>query len=481
MLRISVILLCLWLLSVKLFSQAEFPVRDNLSHYYELKYLQKTDSLFDESIRPYYTNYLTDTLKKNFLLLPAIGSYAEFAKGDYPMFNNYFGGMFFYGHKKFSGWVLPYFYYSQSELYRHSLPGYISGFYSKYNFTGNSVYFADVLWEAEYNAAKFIRFYAGKGKLFLGEGNRSLWISGSGAPYNYFRGVVDVWHIKYVWQVGSGLDRDSLDYGVNTRRRKYFALHYLDWQATKWLNVQMFETVIWAQYSEKYRRGLEPAYINPIVFYRPVEFDIGSSDNVIMGGGLVLKPVKGLSLYSQLVLDEFKISEIRAKKGWWGNKFGLQAGIKYYLPKAYFLLEANAVRPFTYSHNLSISNYGIDRQPLAHPSGANFRELIFDSRFEVADNFYISLFGGYMQKGLNTDSVNYGGNIYWSYDYLRREYGNSLLSGVLFSEFYGGIGAGKFVGNALEIFGRAGYKSISVGSNLQKGFYFEAGVRSVFL
>ena len=306
-------------------------------------------------------------------------------------------------------------------------------------------------------------------------------MSGSGAPYNFFRGVVDVWHIKYVWQVGSGLDRDSLDYGVNTRRRKYFALHYLDWQATKWLNVQLFETVIWAQYSEKYRRGLELAYMNPIVFYRPIEFDMGSPDNVIMGGGIVLRPIKHLSLYSQLVLDEFKIKEIRAGRGWWGNKFGLQAGVKYYMPRAYFLVEANAVRPFTYSHNLPISNYGMDRQPLAHPAGANFVELVIDSRYLLNNDVYFSFYANYLRKGLNSDSINYGSDIYLSYDYQRREYGNELLSGLYYSKINLGVGVGKIIRGDIELFGRAGFQKTIVVNNDRDGFYFEAGIRSVFL
>jgi hypothetical protein len=481
MYRAIFLIISILLLSNKVFSQVEIPVRDDMSHYFQLKYLQVKDSIFDESIRPYYTSFFGDTSsRQKFILYPAIGSFVNFSKGSYPVFSNYFGGIGLYRNKRFTGWVLPYFYYSQSEIYHCVKPEYVRGFYSRYNYNENSLYFADVMWEAEFNASQFLKFYAGKGKLFLGEGINSLWISGSGAPYNYFRGIVDVWHIKYVWQIGSGYDKDSLYYGLNTRRRKYFALHYLDWEATNWLNVQLFETVIWAQYSDKYKRGLELAYMNPIIFYRPVEFDIGSADNVIMGGGLVLRPFKRLFLYSQLLLDEFKISEIRAKKGWWGNKFGLQGGVKYYLPKAYFIVEANAVRPFTYSHNYPISNYGMDRQPLAHPEGANFVEFLFDFRYKFKKDVYLSLYGGVLKKGLNTDSINYGSDIYWSYDYLRQEYGNRLLSGDLFSKYYVGIGGGKFVGNVLELYGRAGFRQVALNNELNRGFYFEAGIRSIF-
>ena len=39
-------------------------------------------------------------------------------------------------------------------------------------------------------------------------------------------------------------------------------------------------------------------------------------------------------------------------------------------------LETNIVRPYTYQHNDSIDNYSHYNQPLAHPLGANFAEVI---------------------------------------------------------------------------------------------------------
>ncbi len=36
-----------------------------------------------------------------------------------------------------------------------------------------------------------------------------------------------------------------------------------------------------------------------------------------------------IKFYSQFILDELTLSEFTKKDGWWGNKFGIQAGLKH--------------------------------------------------------------------------------------------------------------------------------------------------------
>ena len=93
-------------------------------------------------------------------------------------------------------------------------------------------------------------------------------------------------------------------------------------------------------------------------------------------------------MYGQLLLDEFKLSEVRAGDGWWGNKFGFQLGGKYIdafnIKNLDLQLEHNRVRPFTYSHGDSVANYTHYNMPLAHPLGANFQEVIGIARYQPA-------------------------------------------------------------------------------------------------
>ena len=90
--------------------------------------------------------------------------------------------------------------------------------------------------------------------------------------------------------------------------KKWNVMHYLDWSVTKWLNIGIFETIIWQnEDSLGVYRGFEFNYLNPVIFLRPVEFSVGSPDNVLMGITGKLTLFKNHILYGQLAIDEFKL------------------------------------------------------------------------------------------------------------------------------------------------------------------------------
>jgi len=102
-------------------------------------------------------------------------------------------------------------------------------------------------------------------------------------------------------------------------------------------------------------------------------------------------------LYGQFTLDEFNLDSLRRDINWWGNKYGVQAGIKAIdflgINQLDVQAEFNAVRPYTYAHTdtfpvdvgVSQSSYTNNSQPLAHPLGANFVEGILDVRYRVGN------------------------------------------------------------------------------------------------
>ncbi len=399
------------------YSQAELPYRSDMYHF--LKLFGKIDSI--STIRPASA---TATINGTSSTLRPLWSYGIQLETESHPQHSFLAGLLY---QKISG---KFFIEATPYLYGGTLNGreYIPGFPTKF-LKKTPTYFslADIRWKLAYQPAPYIDFSAGKGKLFLGDGYRSLLLSDQGGPYYYFRGLVNVWHIQYVWQIAGGYDRDSLYFGIEDHHLKYFAMHYLEWQARKWLSIQLFETVIWPDKTEYGKRGVELDYLNPIIFYRPLEFDLGSGDNVIMGGALRIN-VSRVILYSQFLLDEFRVKEFLAGNGWWGNKFSIQGGIKYYGKKYFVLAEANFVRPFTYSHRLTLSNYGMENQPLAHPLGAGFAEFLIKAGYKLAQNKALALsFDAYKQM-LNSENRNYGPDIYIPYDYMREEYGNYMFA-----------------------------------------------------
>jgi len=333
---------------------------------------------------------------------------------------------------------------------------------------GNSVTYSYFRGYMSYSPGKYFNFQFGKDKNFWGDGYRSILLSDNSEAYWFLKGSVNIWKIKYTILFSSLQDIDS-EYGnfnqpsINTSLEdKYSTTHFLSWNIGKRFNFNLFETVIWRGEDSLGYRGFDVNYLNPIVFYRPIEFSLGSPDNVIMGGGFKFKIGKSNHLYGQFILDEFKLAEIKAQNGWWGNKYGFQLGIKTYnlfnIKKLYALIEYNRVRPFTYSHGNSLENWGNYYQSLAHPLGANFTEQVLILKYPHK-RFLFKIKTVFSQHGLNHDNnasgtelhelnkynTNYGGDIYVSYNDRVNEYGNTQNQGYLKKYSYFDISASYIV------------------------------------
>ncbi|HEV8081408.1 MAG TPA: hypothetical protein VGP43_11885, partial [Chitinophagaceae bacterium] len=174
-------------------------------------------------------------------------------------------------------------------------------------------------------------------------------------------------------------------------------------------------------------------YLNPIIFYRHIEGTIGSPDNAVVGFDFKAKIAHTAQLYGQLLLDEFQLSELKKNRGYWANKYSVQLGFKYVdafkINNLDLQLEANIVRPFTYSHNDTISNYTHYNQPLAHPLGGNFREFIGIVKYQPIPKIY--LYGRLIHyvQGLDSLGRNFGSSPLKNYNTRPRDFGFYIGSG----------------------------------------------------
>jgi hypothetical protein len=90
------------------------------------------------------------------------------------------------------------------------------------------------------------------------------------------------------------------------------------------------------------------------------------------------------------------------------------------------------VRPFTYSHFDSVSSYTHYNQPLAHPLGANFSEVIAILRYQPTGKLNLTGKLIYWKQGLDSASGrNSGSDIFrLNNDGRTSNYGYSLANGV---------------------------------------------------
>lgn len=283
-----------------------------------------------------------------------------------------------------------------------------------------------------YIPSKYFGFQLGHGKNFIGDGYRSLILSDNAQNYPYFKVTTNVWNLKYVMMWSQQYYLENNHQGNTRYEKKWNVMHYLDWSVTKWLNVAFFETINWGNDTLGTNRGFEFNYINPCIFLRPVEFSIGSPDNCLMGLTGKLTLWKNHVFYGQAILDEFKFDEFKKHSGWWGSKYGLQAGYKTFdiakIKGLDFQTEVNYVRPFIYSHFTYSQNYAHAGQPLAHPRGANFYESVSFLRYNWKRFFFEAKYE-YLVYGRDTANSNYGGDIFKLYQTRTQEYDNKIGKG----------------------------------------------------
>ena len=335
----------------------------------------------------------------------------------------------------------------QDSIITLSEVGRIKKYQGKYlGFNSNNIYDYSIAGsELSVHAGKIFKLELGNSRKFIGSGYRSLLLSDVSPNYPYVNITTELgrfkYHNLYAWLGDYSMIKSNRD---GFYPRKYMALHYLEMAVTKKFFIGLFENVIWNDSTQVGKRGFDFNYINPIIFYRTVEFNLGSSDNVLIGANFEYREAGKYKIYSQIVLDELVISEIRQdvkhllkpsstnRYGWWGNKYGIQIGAKVFnvanVKGLHIALENNIVRPYTYSHRNPSFAYTSFNQALAHPLGANFNELITTVDYNFK-RFYLNTRIAFQTIGLNKDSIEYGQNILKSNLKRKGTYGNEMFQG----------------------------------------------------
>lgn len=291
-----------------------------------------------------------------------------------------------------------------------------------------------------YQAIKHVDITLGTGNLFIGDGHRSLFLSNFSGNTPYLRLNTKIWKINYT-NIYAKLISDFSSTGIGgipidgLYPSKYLTAHHLSINIKPNFNIGLYEAIIFERRdSNRLNYGYDLAYLNPLIFYRAVEQNLGSPDNALLGLNAKWNIKNKVQLYGQFVLDEFKLSELKAQNGWWANKFGIQVGFKYIdafgLKNLHLQGEINVVRPYTYSHGKSLASYTHFRKPLAHPLGANFNELIGIIKYQAGKRLFLQGKAFLIATGKDDATSNWGSNPFLDNRTKEQEFGNKIGQGV---------------------------------------------------
>lgn len=278
----------------------------------------------------------------------------------------------------------------------------------------------------------------GTDKFHIGDGYRSLFLSDFGSNYTFLK--LNTRFGKFNYQnLYLELTPQYFRGGDRLLPRKYATMHHLSINVRRWLNVGLFEAITFSR-----KDHFDFSYLNPIILYRSVEQTNGSPDNALLGLNFKINTGVKAVIYGQVVLDEFSFSHLKSNDGWWGNKYGLQMGLKFADPfgvkNLWIQLEGNLVRPFTYSYFDSVADYSHYNQPLAHPYGSNFIEADLIIQYKPFKNTYLSWKTFFNRQGRDTMSnTSFGGNIFKSYINRNADLGIPLFNGAPSDVFYSNL------------------------------------------
>jgi len=336
-------------------------------------------------------------------------------------------------------------YYISAYHNRSLFPNYVNDFVNRYEVIPGQTFgdvnesvqdWSYVTANLSYTPTKYLNISLAYDKNFIGDGYRSMLLSDVSSNYTSLKLTGKLGNVQYMSMWSYMIDPLAPQLLQDKTRGKWGAFQYLDWNVSNRFSLGFFQSIIWANRTEADgHRGFELSYLNPIIFLRPIESsDPGSPDKMHLGLNTKYKILDNVTAYGQFLLGEFTAKEFFAGDGYAHNKWGAQIGVRGFdafgVPNLNFLGELNMARPYTYTHFDPVSNYSHFSQPLAHPMGANFREIVGIVNYSY-QRFDISLQGNYSVYGLDeNDDVNYGKDIFKSYRTIENMYGNEIGQGL---------------------------------------------------
>ncbi|HEX9972107.1 MAG TPA: capsule assembly Wzi family protein, partial [bacterium] len=188
--------------------------------------------------------------------------------------------------------------------------------------------------------------------------------------------------------------------------KKYLAAHRLEFLPWRWLSIGLSETVMFTG------RSFEPAYLNPVMFFRSAEHYLGSPDNMMMGIDFKLTLVRNFKFYGELLIDD--ITTTKLGTDWYGNKLGYSVGTFWVDPfkikNMDIRMEYARIRPYVYSHADGI-NYTHYQSALGYWSGPNSENFYSEFNYQFSKNLLTTIFFQTNRHGANTADKNVGGDI----------------------------------------------------------------------
>jgi len=281
-----------------------------------------------------------------------------------------------------------------------------TGFWKE--FKDNGVDYYDARGSVNWNITSHINMQFGFDNHFIGNGYRSLFISNYVDPSVFLKFNTRWKKLNYT-NLFFEMMAERQPRGDVLIQKKYVAMHHLSYNVLPWLNVGLFEAMVFGQ-PNKFKAN----YIQPVILMNSLLGQKDGENNGNIGFDVKANFLKHFQVYGQVMLDGIEKVDDKGGSNSWSKRSAVQLGGKYVdafgIRNLDLQAEFNQIRPFTYSGNDSTNAYTHYNQPLAHPLGGNVREIIAVLRYQPINRLYIYARGIFWQQGLDSAGYNFGAN-----------------------------------------------------------------------
>ncbi|MDB5137163.1 MAG: hypothetical protein JWP37_3766 [Mucilaginibacter sp.] len=249
-------------------------------------------------------------------------------------------------------------------------------------------------------------------KTFIGDGYRSILLSDFAQNYPLLRVKINIGkRIQYMAMWAYLQDRFAQQFDPSglhpPNRAKWAAFHYIDWNITNRASLGFFNGLVAPDaYDDGTRHGFDANYVNPIFFSKSLAPSGPIPDNTLIGFNGKYKVLEKTTIYGQFIYDQSS-STVNTKDGF---QLGVRGSDIFKIHSFNYLFEYNTVKPYTYSTQYPLVNYTELEEPLAHPFGANFKEIVGILNYSIG-RFDFQGQVNYAKYGLDVNNINYGDNL----------------------------------------------------------------------
>jgi|GEM_PF-2282927 len=282
--------------------------------------------------------------------------------------------------------------YFSSELYETQsiLPGYLEAFTDSFGIVPGLMRakefkeygrdYAYAYGTIAWRPFQSLQLMFSRDKLHFGHGYRSMLLSDNAPGATFFRTDFSKnrWSYHFILasyqnpSLGNIIDVPVSEMGGY--QNKYANFIILTFKPTINSEISLFESMIWAPHHASFN-ALHWKHFNPVPLSKTLWYGLENENNAMTGIQMSVQLFRKIQCYGQFVVDE-----ITTKR-----KTSIQAGvtIQHTHKNNHFsgLIEYNTSGAYTYSHTNPLQSYSHYHHSLAHPLGANFREILFQASF----------------------------------------------------------------------------------------------------